>query len=159
MKNSTKNLLQRFLKNDATTLLLRLALLYILWFLCRIVFYLQNAGLVGPLEWNEIPGLLRGAGMFDTASILYVNALFILLSLLPFRFRETRRYQRILCWLYTVTNALALIVNSADGIYFHYARKRFTSDELSYLHNNDNTGTVVLKVWPRTGISSCGAHC
>ena len=145
MKNSTKNLLQRFLKNDATTLLLRLALLYILWFLCRIVFYLQNAGLVGPLEWNEIPGLLRGAGMFDTASILYVNALFILLSLLPFRFRETRRYQRILCWLYTVTNALALIVNSADGIYFHYARKRFTSDELSYLHNNDNTGTVVLK--------------
>lgn len=111
MKNSTKNLLQRFLKNDATTLLLRLALLYILWFLCRIVFYLQNAGLVGPLEWNEIPGLLRGAGMFDTASILYVNALFILLSLLPFRFRETRRYQRILCWLYTVTNALALIVN------------------------------------------------
>lgn len=145
MKNSTKNLLQRFLKNDATTLLLRLALLYILWFLCRIVFYLQNVGLVGPLEWNEIPGLLRGAGMFDTASILYVNALFILLSLLPFRFRETRRYQRILCWLYTVTNALALIVNSADGIYFHYARKRFTSDELSYLHNNDNTGTVVLK--------------
>ena len=145
MKNSTKNLLQRFLKNDATTLLLRLALLYILWFLCRIVFYLQNAGLVGPLEWNEIPGLLRGAGMFDTASILYVNALFILLSLLPCRFRETRRYQRILCWLYTVTNALALIVNSADGIYFHYARKRFTSDELSYLHNNDNTGTVVLK--------------
>ena len=145
MKNSTKNLLQRFLKNDATTLLLRLALLYILWFLCRIVFYLQNAGLVGPLEWNEIPGLLRGAGMFDTASILYVNALFILLSLLPFRFRETRLYQRILCWLYTVTNALALIVNSADGIYFHYARKRFTSDELSYLHNNDNTGTVVLK--------------
>ena len=101
MKNSTKNLLQRFLKNDATTLLLRLALLYILWFLCRIVFYLQNAGLVGPLEWNEIPGLLRGAGMFDTASILYVNALFILLSLLPFRFRERKGYQRMLLWLYS----------------------------------------------------------
>ena len=103
MKNSTKNLLQRFLKNDATTLLLRLALLYILWFLCRIVFYLQNAGLVGPLEWNEIPGLLRGAGMFDTASILYVNALFILLSLLPVPRNKTvpantvlalHRYQR-----------------------------------------------------------------
>ena len=52
MKNSTKNLLHSFLKTDASALVLGLALLYILWFLCRIVFYLQNAGLVGPLESN-----------------------------------------------------------------------------------------------------------
>ena len=139
------NTIQKFLKNDATTLVLRLALLYLLWFLCRIVFYLQNAADIGALTWSEVPELLHGAWMFDTASILYINALFILLSLLPLRLRERKWYQQMLFWLYTVTNSLALLINTADGIYFHYARKRFTSDELSYLHNNDNTGTVLLR--------------
>lgn len=139
------NTIQKFLKNDATTLVLRLALLYLLWFLCRIVFYLQNAADIGTLTWSEVPELLHGAWMFDTASILYINALFILLSLLPLRLRERKWYQQMLFWLYTVTNSLALLINTADGIYFHYARKRFTSDELSYLHNNDNTGTVLLR--------------
>ena len=139
------NTIQKFLRNDATTLILRLVLLYLLWFLCRIVFYLQNAADIGALTWSEVPELLHGAWMFDTASILYINALFILLSLLPLRLRERRWYQRMLFWLYTVTNSVALLINTADGIYFHYARKRFTSDELSYLHNNDNTGTVLLR--------------
>ena len=64
------NTIQKFLRNDATTLILRLVLLYLLWFLCRIVFYLQNAADIGALTWSEVPELLHGAWMFDTASIL-----------------------------------------------------------------------------------------
>ena len=61
------------------------------------------------------------------------------------RLRERRWYGTMLFWLFSVANALALIVNVSDGVYYHYAKKRFTSDELSYLGNNDNTGTVLLK--------------
>lgn len=57
---------------------------------CRVIFYLMNASIIGPVGLNELPHLLRGSLAFDTASILYVNAPFILLSLLPFRFRERK---------------------------------------------------------------------
>ena len=126
-------------------LIVRLLLLYGAWFLCRAVFYWQNRIEIGPLTRNEIPELLYGGWVFDTVSILYVNALFIVLSLLPFRFRERPGYEKMLFWLYTLTNSVALIVDISDGIYFHYAKKRFTSDEFSYLGQNDNTLTVLGK--------------
>ncbi len=137
--------LRNLLRNDYTTLLCRLLLLYVLWFLCRIVFYGTNHVAIGPIEWAEWPGLLRGAWTFDTVSILYVNSLFILLSLLPFRFRERAGYRRGLKILFLTVNTLALLINVADGVYFRNARKRFTSDEFSYLSNNDNNLPVVLK--------------
>ena len=129
----------------ALALVLRLGLLYAAWLLCRIVFFLQNRAEIGPLAASELPGLLHGSLVFDTVSILYVNSLFIVLSLVPLRLRERRWYGTMLFWLFSVANALALIVNVSDGVYYHYAKKRFTSDELSYLGNNDNTGTVLLK--------------
>ena len=140
-----RTFLQRLLRNDATVLILRLLVLYLIWLLCRVVFYWQNHLAVGPIAWNEVPGLLRGSLVFDTASILYVNIPFILLSLLPFRFREKRGYQKMLAILYGVLNSLALIVNVADGVYFRNALKRFTTDEFSYLENNDNTFTILLR--------------
>ena len=129
----------------ALALVLRLGLLYAAWLLCRIVFFLQNRAEIGPLAASELPGLLHGSLVFDTVSILYVNSLFIVLSLVPLRLRERRWYGTMLFWLFSVANALALIVHVSDGVYYHYAKKRFTSDELSYLGNNDNTGTVLLK--------------
>lgn len=135
----------RLLRNDATVLILRLAVLYFIWFLCRIVFYWQNSAAIGSIAWSEAPGLLHGSLVFDTVSILYVNALFILLSLLPFRFRERGGYQKMLFWIYGITNSLALIVNISDGVYFHYAQKRFTADELSYISNNDNSLAIIFR--------------
>lgn len=68
-------------------------------------------------------GLLHGSLVFDTVSILYVNSLFIVLSLVPLRLRERRWYGTMLFWLFSVANALALIVNVSDGVYYHYAKK------------------------------------
>lgn len=137
--------LRNLFRNDYTTLLLRLLLLYVIWALCRIVFYATNSAAIGAIGWDELPGLLHGALAFDTVSILYVNALFILLSLLPFRFRGRSGYRKALAVLFLVTNSVALFVNVADGVYFRNARKRFTADEFSYLSNNDNNLPVVLK--------------
>lgn len=95
----------------------RMLLLYAAWAVCRVIFYLMNASIIGPVGLNELPHLLRGSLAFDTASILYVNAPFILLSLLPFRFRERKGYQRMLLWLYSTVNGIALAINLSDGIY------------------------------------------
>ena len=43
----------------------RILLLYIVLFVCRTVFYLYNAALIGPLTGGEIGQLLAGALKFD----------------------------------------------------------------------------------------------
>ena len=139
------------LKNDYITLILRLALVYVLLFLCRIAFYAMNVDSLGSLSWTEIPGLLQGAFVFDTVSVLYASLPFIFFSLLPFRVREKEWYQKVLFWLYTIVNSvLVIVLNLADSIYFHYAKKRFTADEFYFTGNDNNwnlIGKFVLQYW------------
>lgn len=114
-------------------LLRRIVLLYIVLLLCRIVFYCYNYALIGPLGWQEVLTLAGGGLKFDTVSVLYANLLFIVLSLLPFHFRERSWYRRILFWYYAVINSLLIVaVNLADCVYFRYTQKRFTADEIFF---------------------------
>lgn len=136
---------RRLLQHDGSVLLLRLLLLYPILFLCRVVFYLYNHTLLGGLHWQEIPGLIQGSLLFDTVSILYLNVLFIILSLLPFRFRNRNGYQKMLQWIYLVTNSIGLIIlNLADAMYFRYAFKRITPEELHFFKEDDNTSDILL---------------
>lgn len=117
----------------------RVAMLYLILFLTRLIFVAYNHSLMG--EWNvgEMWALMCGALKFDTTSILYANGLFILLSLLPFHFREKNWYREGLYWLYMVINFVLVIVpNIADIIYFRYTQKRFTADEI-FFADNDNS--------------------
>ena len=86
-----------------------------------------------------------GSLKFDTVSIIYANAVFILLSLLPLKVRERSWWKRMLYWYYVVVNSLLLVVlNFADAIYFHYTQKRFSADEI-FFAENDNSLQLILK--------------
>ena len=124
-------------------LLRRIVLLYIVLLLCRIVFYCYNYALIGPLGWQEVLTLAGGGLKFDTVSVLYANLLFIVLSLLPFHFRERSWYRRILFWYYAVINSLLIVaVNLADCVYFRYTQKRFTADEIFFADNGNSLQLV-----------------
>lgn len=126
-------------------LLRRIALLYTVLMLCRVVFYLYNASQLGGLAWNELGSLLCGALKFDTASIVYADGMFILLSLLPLHLREKGWYRGFLYGYYIVVNTLLIVaVNLSDAVYFRYTQKRFTADEI-FFADNDNSAQLVLK--------------
>ncbi|MDR2936080.1 MAG: LTA synthase family protein [Rikenellaceae bacterium] len=134
------------LRNDVTTLLLRLVSVYVVVFICRVVFYFMNSDLLGPIAWSEVPALLRGSLVFDTISVLYANVLFIVLSLLPLRLRSKGWYQRTLRWIFVAANTVAVIIpNLADSVYFHYAKKRFTAEEFHYAEENTNNLVLLEK--------------
>lgn len=139
-----KALYDRFFKNDIVTMALRLLLLYVLYFVVRVLFYIVNYQTIGVVSIAELPDLFRGSLLFDTASIVYVNALFILASALPIRVREKSWYQRMLSVLYVGLNGLALIVPMADVVYFKYVQKRFTAVEI-FFSDNENTSEVLLE--------------
>ena len=73
--------MKRLLHTPTALLLLRIALLYAVLMLCRVIFYLYNAQLLGPLSWGELGQLLAGSLKFDTASVVYADGVFVLLSL------------------------------------------------------------------------------
>ncbi len=136
--------MKKWLHSDLALLLRRIGLLYLALALCRAVFYLYNGDLIGSLAWAEVPALLRGALMFDTVSILYLNLLFAVLSLLPLHVRERQGYRRGLFIYYMVTGTVTVCLNLADAVYFHYTQKRFTAEEV-FFADNDNSGQLVLK--------------
>ena len=123
----------------------RILLLYIVLFVCRTVFYLYNAALIGPLTGAEIGQLLAGALKFDTSSVVYADGLFILLSLLPLHVRERRWYRSVMFGYYVAVNSLLVVAaNLADTVYFRYTQKRFTADEI-FFADNDNSLQLVGK--------------
>lgn len=111
-------------RNHLTVLLLRLLIVYVVYMLCRIAFYYFNNDLIDPIGTAGIWSLLRGSLMFDTVSILYINLLFIVLSLVPFRFRETKPYKKALFIIFMVCNSLGLLVNVADIFYYPFKQAR-----------------------------------
>lgn len=137
---------EKLSKNDFITLVLRILPLYFYIFLLQIAFYLYNHSLIGTLTFSEMPMLLWGAFKYSTASIFYLNSIFIVLSLLPFRFRARSGYQKMLFWIYTITNSIGIILlNIADIIYFRFAFKRITLEEMHFFQENDNTLSILLK--------------
>jgi len=142
---------RNLLKNDTTTFLLRLALVYVTLFLTQVVFYFYNKDVIGTITFWEFFVLLRGSFIFDNIGILYLHVFFIVMSLLPFRFRARKGYQCALFWIYIIPNILCIVfLNLCDAVYFHYAGKRFTIEELHFLNNSNNTaiiGEAVLSNW------------
>ena len=135
----------RIFRTHTPLLVWRVVLLYVVLMLCRVVFYIYNRALIGPLPTEELWPLVCGSMKFDTVSILYANAIFILLSVVPLHLREKRWWQSVMYWYYVVVNGLLVVgVNVADAIYFRYTQKRFSADEI-FFADNDNSLQLVLK--------------
>ncbi|GHV01258.1 sulfatase [Bacteroidia bacterium] len=132
-------------KSNLTILALRMAIIYALLMVCRIVFYAYNySELGGALGRGEFWSLLEGALVFDTVSVLYAYGVFVILSLLPWRLRERRWYGKMLFCYFAVVTFLVVSINFSDVVYFKYTLKRFTAAEFYFL-DNDNTGLLYLK--------------
>ena len=137
--------MKRLLHTPLALLVWRIVLLYAVLMLCRTAFYLYPAAVLGPLTWAEAWTLLAGALKFDTASVVYADGVFILLSLLPLPLRERRWYRAVLFWYYVAVNAVLVVAtNLADTVYFRYTQKRFTADEI-FFADNDNSLQLVGK--------------
>lgn len=140
----TNERLRACLHNPIAVLAWRLAIVYVLLFVLRAIFYLANTDTLGPLSWDEIPALVRGGWLFDTANLCYCYCLFVVLSLLPVRLRERGWYRRMLFGIWVGVTGVVVLMNLADTVYFHYAKKRITVDELHFT-DNDNTGNILWR--------------
>lgn len=99
-------------------------------FISRLLFFVFNFSYFGHYGVEQIFRSFFFGLLFDTSSLVYFNALFILLHILPFHFRENNSYQTTLKVLFVSINAIALLLNLIDIGYFPFSGKR-TGLELS----------------------------
>lgn len=123
--------------------LINILLAYAAFMVCRLVFLWENASFFKDLTFGHFFELCRGGLYFDTSAILYTNALFILLYLFPFHWKETGIFHRIVRWLFTVTNTLCIAINLMDTVYFQYTNRRTTCSVFSQFANEDNLGRII----------------
>ena len=123
--------------------LYNLLIAYFVYFLARATFLTENYGLYADtLTSGHLLELLRGGLVFDTTAILYTNALWVVMMLLPYYRKENPVYQNICQWVFVTINTLALIVNLCDAVYFQYSLRRTTTTVFNEFSNESNLGEI-----------------
>lgn len=134
-----------------TVLGLRLLFMMGIFMLCRFIFYLFNQSYFANLSVYSWLRLLQGGIRFDLAAVLYINALYIALILIPFKFKYHRIYQGVLSYLFFITNSLAILTNCIDIVYFRFTLRRTTSGIFREFRNENNmaslTGEFIVRYW------------
>jgi phosphoglycerol transferase MdoB-like AlkP superfamily enzyme len=130
--------------NEYKVLLFRLLLVYIFYFIARILFYIYNADLLRVESVSDFLSLSYYGLSFDTTAILYVNVLFIILSVAPLFKNTNKGYQTFLFYLYFVTNLVAYATNFIDFIYYKFTYARSTSAALNVIKHETNKTSLFL---------------
>lgn len=122
-------------------LLFRILLVLVVYSICRIIFLVINPAFY-QFGFGEILFAFYVGLMFDFSAVIYTNSVFILLHVIPFKFRENKEFQTFLKWLFYIVNSLAVLLNLIDSAYYRFSGKRSglellnMSDELDGVWKN-----------------------
>lgn len=140
MKNQS-NILS-YLRVPAAALC-NVVLAYVWFILARVIFYLENRSFYSEIPFSRFGEIAKGGFMFDTSAICYLNALYLLLMLVPLYAKESATYQKVTKWIFVVVNGAALVMNLMDTVYFQFTNRRTTASVFSEFGNDNNVGGII----------------
>lgn len=148
MKN--KILTSRFA--PLVALALNLIMAYVVYFIARVAYLLENYSIFSQgLDTNGLFSAFQGGLMFDSSAIMYTCSLYIAMMILPLHLKERPAYHKVCKWIFVIVNAIGLMLNLMDTVYFQYTSRRTTSTVFSEFGNEGNLagifGTELLHHW------------
>ncbi|MEB3800168.1 sulfatase-like hydrolase/transferase [Flavobacterium columnare] len=126
-------------------LIYRILLVYAFYSLVRILFTLFNLKFLKIDSLGQFFKLAFHGLTFDTTAILYLNSLFILLSIFPLWINTRKGYQTVLLYVYFITNLIAYATNFIDFIYYKYIYSRTTIAILDIAKHESNKGNMFFR--------------
>ncbi|MBW3517922.1 LTA synthase family protein [Flavobacterium sp. NKUCC04_CG] len=123
----------------------RIFLAFFFYFIARTLFFAYNSDLLNVSSVSEFFKLAYHGLTFDRTAIFYVNALFILLSILPLWINTRKSFQKVLFYIYFVFNLLAYATNFIDFIYYKFIFSRTTMAVTATLEHESNKGVLFSK--------------
>lgn len=141
-------MMNKSLFSNVLSLAWNLLMVYVCYFVCRLTFLLTNFNLFSEqFEWGYMCRLFGAGVIFDTTAILYINALFILLFLFPFHWKESKGFYQVVRWVFVVANTFFLIANLVDCVYFRFSGRRTTMSVFQEFSHEagGNLTSIILK--------------
>ena len=147
--------LDSVLRSDAGPIVatvINILMAYVVSFIARVAYFLENYSYFAEsLTASGVADILRGSLAFDTSGIIYMNILYMFMMLVPTHLKETVAYHKACRIVYVVFNALALMMNLGDSVYFKYTMRRTTSTVFSEFSGENNLGGIfgieILRHW------------
>ncbi|OWK74238.1 sulfatase [Flavobacteriaceae bacterium JJC] len=129
---------------EVFALFYRIFLAFFFYQIARFLFWFFNKNLIGIDSVSDYFNIAYHGTAFDTTAILYVNSLFILLSLVPLVINTKTYYQKFLFYLYFITNGIAYGMNFGDFVYYKFSQARLTMAAMHVTQHEKNIGKVFL---------------
>jgi len=129
--------------NPQTVLVLRLLLVLLLMIMTRLLIYFLHPSLFPGITPARLLYYAFTGMRFDIVAVLYANILYILLLVLPFRFRRKRIFSIIADTIFYISNIILFIPNLADTAYYPFSLKRMTIDIFNYIRTGDDTANMM----------------
>jgi phosphoglycerol transferase MdoB-like AlkP superfamily enzyme len=128
--------MHRFFRvNEYKVLAYRLLLVYVMYFVARVLFFYYNNDLLDIHSFKVFIAICYHGLVFDTTAILYINSIFIVLSVFPFWVNTKPVYQKFIFYWYMLTNLTFYSLNFVDLIYYRYNFARTTMAVVDILKN------------------------
>lgn len=127
-----------FRGNIYVELVKKILLSLVLFQLCRLGFYVFNFNYFSGISLKQFAIIFLGGLKFDLAAALYLNALVILLVILPHPWRFHRFHQQLVKYTFFFFNALAMAMNVVDFVYYKFTLRRTTSEVFAQFENETN---------------------
>ncbi len=131
-------------KQEYLAFFYRLGLAYLFYFIARLLFYVFNKDLLNISNASELFNTFYYGIAFDTTAILYINAIFTLLSLLPLFVNTHKTFQKVLFYIYFTFNFIAYATNFIDMIYYKFSNFRLTFTVFEEFKNETNGNALLF---------------
>lgn len=138
-------------KYPIISVLCNFGLILLAFTLCRLAFLFSNYSYFSDLTFVELTRIFAGGIKFDISALIYFNAIYIVLALLPFKFRDRKVYNKILKWAYFLPNSIALFLNCSDITYYPFSLRRTTCMIFTEFGGDNNIAkifaTAIVEYW------------
>ncbi len=121
------------------SLIKKLGIAFLLFSLCRIIFYLVYTNNFSDVSFSLFIYGLR----FDMVAIAFLFSPLIFLQLLPFSFRGLKWYHKTLNIFFYIAIVIGITLNMVDVGYFEYTLKRTTADLFGMISTGDDFFTLL----------------
>lgn len=140
----THSQLKKSFFSNPIAFIFNIALIYIAYGLCRLAYLFENWTVISEgFDQLSFWEAFKGCWMFDTSAILYTNALYAILMLIPLHWKEKDWWQTMNKWVYVVINSICIIANLSDAVYFQYTGRRTNCSVFREFSNESNIGDIV----------------
>ena len=113
-----------------------------LFTLTRLVFYWENKSTFFDVTNDRLWTILLGGIRFDLSAMGYLNALWLLLLLIPIPLKYRMVFQKVTNVIFIFFNSIGLLSNLVDSIYFPFAGRRTSLTVFSEFGNENNFGVI-----------------